>query len=233
MDTSTSILLRYTLVIPISYRYFLSLLFSFFFYRYFSIVFRYFSIAPQVTSIGRVPPTVCQRHWDATPSRCPPGGPPEAPCCSHRFRLLFTLLFTPFLTLLSPSHFAVLTFPRCPQSSTIISILELNPTVPVLVIPSPYETATATCRRCERRPTDVSEVSCIFMWKGYISVRTVYFASRKRFLSSAETCRDSRIFRIVIVRIWSEKVPSASVRSIRSGHRTNAIDSAHANAIRT
>ena len=34
-------------------------------------------------------------------------------------------------------------------------------------IPSPYEIATATCRRCKRRPTDVSVVSYIFMWKGY------------------------------------------------------------------
>ena len=34
-------------------------------------------------------------------------------------------------------------------------------------IPSPHEIATATCRRCKRRPTDVSEVERKMMWNGY------------------------------------------------------------------
>ena len=41
-------------------------------------------------------------------------------------------------------------------------------------IPSPHEIATATCRRCKRRPTDVSGVERKMMWKEYKNVALLW-----------------------------------------------------------
>ena len=57
--------------------------------------------------------------------------------------------------------------------SSIVAAMVAAPRVAAIIlafrrIPNPQEIASVVCRRYERRPTDVSVLSYIFIWRGIV-----------------------------------------------------------------
>ena len=90
------------------------------------------------------------------------------------------------------------------------------------VTPSPHEIATAICRRDERRPADVSEVSCKMMWNGYIPPLPQHVVENER-LRSVDSDRfetiDDRDFQWI-----GYATPSENKENIEVAENTEATE---------